>query len=271
MKRFFFSMVVVGLLAGPIAGQTLPDHSAFDRVLEQFVRDELVDYAALAQSRTDLDLYLEQLGRTSPSALRVGSRDARLAFWINAYNACALRLALDHYPIEKRGGVAGLANRIVGVPANSIRQIPNTWDREFCYVAQEDRSLDGIEHGIIRPLGDPRIHFAVNCASRSCPVLAESAYKADAVSLQLDSAVVRFVNSSSHYRLEDGEQPILRVNKILDWYQDDFGGTEGVIEFLRRYVSERDAALLADPSRVRVEYFEYDWTLNDTAVFGERD
>ena len=167
--RLLAVLAVLVTLGRPAAAQTLPDHALFDSVLTRYLHDGLVDYAGLTADRVVLDRYLDQLGRTSPSSLDLASRDARLAFWINAYNACAMRLVIDHYPIERRGGLVGLANRVVGVPANSIRQIPDTWDSAFCYIAQRDRSLDGIEHGVIRPMGDPRIHFAVNCASRSCP------------------------------------------------------------------------------------------------------
>jgi hypothetical protein len=246
------------LLAGaahPGWGQTLPDHELLDRVLEIHVRAGLVDYAALAANRRDLDLYLEQLGRTSPSDLELASREARLAFWINAYNACALRLVLDHYPIEKHGGGS----------ENSVRRIPEAWTRQFCRVAQRERSLDGIEHGILRPLGEPRIHFAVSCPSRSCPPLAGEAYRGDSLDAQLDAAVRRFVEDSSQFALAYGDPPTVRVNKILDWHKEDFGGTSGVVAFLRRFVSPEQARVL-EPGGVRVEYFAYDWTLNDAAV-----
>jgi len=253
--------------AAPADAQTLPDHSLFTAILQDHVDGPLVDYAAVRTDRQRLELYLDRLGRTSPTALDLADRDARLAFWINAYNACALKLVIDHYPIGQRGGVAGVVNRIAGVPANSIRQIPDTWERTFCRVAQEDRSLDGIEHGVIRPLGDPRIHFAVNCASRSCPDLADHAYTADSLQTQLDRAVRRFVADARHYQLETDGAAVVRLNKVLDWYKDDFNGTAGVLELLGRYVPEVDARVL-NSGRVRVEYLEYDWTLNDTAVFG---
>ncbi len=267
MMRLLAVLAVLAALGRPAVAQTLPDHALFDSVLAQYLHDGLVDYAGLAANRVVFDRYLEQLGHTSPSALNLVSRDARLAFWINAYNACAMRLVIDHYPIERRGGIAGLANRVVGVPANSIRQIPDTWDRAFCYIAQRDRSLDGIEHGVIRLMGDPRIHFAVNCASRSCPVLAAQAYRASRINEQLDDAVRRFVASPLHFRLDEGDPPVLHVNKVLDWYKDDFGDTADIITFLRRYLPAAEARLL-DPDHVRVEFLEYDWTLNDTAVFG---
>jgi len=251
-------LLALSLLLGtahPGWGQTLPDHALFDRVLEGHVRAGLVDYHGLAENRRDLDLYLEQLGRTSPSDLELAPREARLAFWINAYNACALRLVLDHYPIEKRGGG----------PENSVRQIPEAWTRQFCRVAQRERSLDGIEHGILRPLGEPRIHFAVSCPSRSCPPLAGEAYRGIDLDAQLDAAVFRFVTDSSQFTLAYGAPPTLRVNKILDWNKEDFGGTSGVVAFLRRFVPPEQARVL-EPGGVRVEYFAYDWTLNDAAA-----
>jgi hypothetical protein len=242
--------VVAG--ARPGGAQTLPDDTIFDRVLEGHVRDGLVDYRGLVQHRQGLDLYLGQLARTSPADLELASRDVRLAFWINAYNACALRLVLDHYPLRKRGNGH----------ANSVRQIPEAWTRQFCRVAQRERSLDGIVHGIIRPLGEPRAHFAVACPSRSCPPLAAEAYRGDHLDTQLDAAVTRFLTDSSRYALTDGAPPTLQVNKLLDWYKEDFGGTTGVVAFLRRFVPPHQARIL-EPGRVRVEYFAYDWTLND--------
>jgi hypothetical protein len=264
----WIALVILSAAATPLRGQALPDHSTFDRVLKQVRHGGLVDYAGLEADRSGLDAYVDELGRTDPEAISTGSRDAQLAFWINAYNACTLRLVIDHYPIEKRGLIAGIVNTVAGVPDNSIRQIPNTWKEQFCPVAGTDRALDEIEHEIIRPMGDPRIHFAVNCASRSCPVLAPQAYKADSLDQQLDAAVYRFVSDSRHFRLDRTASAVLHVNKVLDWYKDDFGGERGVVEFLIEYVPEEDAAFLHEHPDIRVDYFDYDWTLNDTAVFG---
>jgi hypothetical protein len=257
----------VQFAAVPVVAQALPDHTTFGRVLERHLHGIFVDYAAVKADPDDLDAYLAELAATDEAEVSSAAREAQLAFWINAYNACAVKLVVEHYPIKQPGFPASLVRSLQGVPAISIRQISDTWSREFCRVAGADRSLDQIEHEIIRPMGEPRIHFAVNCASRSCPVLAREPYRPETLDEQLDAAVQRFVADDSQYRLEPGDRPVLHVNKILDWYKDDFGGTDGVIEFLVRYVSDADAALLRSSS-LQVKHGDYDWTLNDTAIFG---
>jgi len=248
-------VVVAGVRPG--CAQTLPDDTLLDRVLAAHARDGFVDYQGLSEDRGDLDLYLEQLARTSAYDLDLVSRDTRLAFWLNAYNACALALVLDHYPLATgAGGGVG-----------SMREIKDAWTRQFCRVAQRKRSLDGIVHGIIRPLGEPRAHFAIACPSRSCPPLAGEAYRGEHLDAQLDVAVARFVADTMRYRLVAGTPPTLHVNKFLDWYKEDFGGTSGVVALLRRFVPSEQAAVLV-PGRVRVEYFDYDWTLNDAPATG---
>lgn len=259
--------VVTVATVGTVDAQRLPDHSDFTAVLGTYLHDGLVDYAVLQRSRAGLDAYLEALAGTDAGVLGAAPRDARLAFWINAYNACALRLVIDHYPIQKAGFPASLVRSLQGVPANSIRQIPDTWTREFCDVAGQARALDEIEHEVIRPMGEPRIHFAVNCASRSCPVLAPEAYTAEGLNEQLDAAVRRFVASPGNYVLEREGDPTLWLNKVLDWYREDFGGSDGVVQLLLRYVTPEDAEYIRARSP-DVEFLDYDWTLNDAAVFG---
>lgn len=256
--------LATGVLVGHAGAQELPDHAAFTAVLGEYVQGPLVDYAALQQNRSGLDAYLGSLARIDLATIEAAPQDAQLAFWINAYNACALRLVIDHYPIKKAGFPASLVRSLQGVPGNSIRQIPDTWKREFCEVAGKARALDEIEHEIIRPMGEPRIHFAVNCASRSCPVLAADAYTGERLEVQLDAAVRRLMASPEHFQLESGDPHTLRLNKVLDWYKDDFGGTDGVVEFFVPYVPADQAAMLASGT-VRVEYFDYDWTLNDVS------
>lgn len=260
--------ITLAVAHAPSVAQELPDHSTFAAVLSAHNHHGFVDYEAISADRTGLDKYIQELGSTSPEVLNAAPRSAQLAFWINAYNACTLRRVVDHYPIERRAGLASIVNRVRGMPANSIRQIPNTFDGAFCTVAGKERSLDEIEHEIIRPMGEPRIHFAVNCAARSCPTLAAEPYTGDALDEQLDVSVAALVANSAHYRLERGSRPVVHLNKVLDWYKDDFGGEEGVLSFLLPYLPEGDREFIESNGPAQIEFEHYDWTLNDTAVFG---
>ena len=246
----------------------LTDHSTFGEVLDRHLRNDLFDYGALKDDRTTFDTYLSELARTDLAILEAASQNEQLAFWINAYNACALQIVVDNYPIARRGVLVRIVNSVKGYPANSIQQIPSRWDGKYCTVANEERSLDDIEHGIIRPMGDPRIHFAVNCASRSCPSIASEPYVGERVDQQLDRAVRYFIGDPRHFALHRGDARLV-VNKVLDWYKDDFGGIDGLKTFFAAYLAEPDATLLREDESVDVSFFDYDWTLNDTAVFDQ--
>jgi uncharacterized membrane protein YdjX (TVP38/TMEM64 family) len=241
-----------------------PDPRDFTTVLEGVVEGDRVDYERLQRQREGLDAYLERLAAVDPAVLATAPAEARLAFWINAYNACMMRLVSDHYPIEKASGLLDrLKNTVAGRPVNSVWQIDDVFGREHCEVAGEPRSQDEIEHEIIRPMGDPRIHFAINCAAVSCPSLAREAYTAEALDRQLDRQVRRFVDDPRHLtveRTDDG--PVLRLNEVLDWFGEDFGGVDGVVSFLAPYLEGDERAAVADPS-LQVRFFDYDWTLND--------
>jgi len=256
----------IGGVSGPRAlyAQEIPDHSAFTRLLRDVVHMPRVDYAALKARRGELESYLEQLARTDPAALARAPRDVRLAFWLNAYNACMLRQVVDHYPITRNGGLlTRLKNAVADRPANSVWQIPDVFSRKFCRVAGAERSQDEIEHEIIRPMGEPRIHFAVNCAARSCPPLWPEAYTPEHLDEQLDRAVKNLVSHPEHFAVrEEGRRHTVQLNHVLDWYKEDFGGIDGLRTFLARYVDPDTRAVLLDPSTT-IAFFDYDWTLND--------
>jgi hypothetical protein len=246
----------------------LPDHAQFTRVLAQVVEVPRVDYAKLRENRAGLDRYLQALADTDRAALDAAPEAEQLAFWINAYNACMLRIVIDNYPIER--GRVGLFQRariaVAGYPPNSVWQIADVFSGKHCPVAGAERSQDEIEHEIIRPTFDePRIHFAVNCAAVSCPVLWPEAYVAERLDAQLERAVRALVSSPAHFRLvpaSGGTPATLRLNKVLDWYQDDFGGTEGLRAFFLPYLEGRTLETVRDPA-TPIAFFDYDWTLND--------
>lgn len=261
LSPFLMTFLLIPSAALAQAKAPPPNHSAFSRVLASALQEPLVDYAALAAHREDLDGYLDTMAKTDPTVLASAPQSVRLAFWINAYNACMLRQVVDHYPIQKNTGLLSRAtNAIMDRPANSVWQIADVFKREHCSIAGQDRSQDQIEHEIIRPMGDPRIHFAVNCAAMSCPPLQTWAFTAESVDEQLDGIVRDFMANPEHFQLEmDGS--VLRLNKVLDWYGDDFGGPEGLIEFFGSYLDGQDGERIT--SETKIEFFEYDWTLND--------
>lgn len=243
--------------------QSLPSHDPFTELLSDVVEQPLVDYEELVDRRGQLDAYLQRLGAVPTATIEASSREEQLAFWINAYNACMLQLVADHYPIQKAGGLlSNIKNSVAGRPANSVWQIEDVFSRDHCRIAGEDRSQDEIEHELIRPLGEPRIHFAVNCAARSCPVLWPEAYVAERLDEQLDRAVKNLIANPEHFQV-DGST--VRMNKVLDWYKEDFGGVDGLRSFFQPYLPASKAALITDPD-TDIEFFDYDWTLNDTGA-----
>ena len=242
------------------APSSVPTHEAFTSILAKVVRQPNVDYERLAEERPALDIYLRSLGDVDLASLEGANREVQLAFWINAYNACMLTLVADHYPIAKNGRlISRLRNAVAGRPTNSVWQIPDVFTVKHCRIAGEVRSQDDIEHGMIRPMGEPRIHFAVNCAAVSCPALWPEAYEAARLAEQLGRAVSHLIGSEQHFVVEGAT---VRLNKVLDWFVDDFGGTNGLRTFLAAYASEEAAGVLRD-ARTTIEYFDYDWTLND--------
>lgn len=254
-----------GSVPTPVLAQGLPDHATFTRILEGVADPPLVDYERLASNRLALDRYIASLGRTPLSMLEAQPNADQIAFWINAYNACMLKVVLDHYPIRSDGvGLFGrVRNWFAGYPSNSVWQIENVFGRAHCPVAGSLRYQDEIEHEILRPtFNEPRIHFAVNCAARSCPVLRPEAYVGERLDEQLDGAVRDLISTPEHFRIEPGTPASLVLNKVFDWYRDDFGGLDGLKRFFADYVGPSDREVLLRPD-TEVHFFEYDWTLND--------
>ena len=264
-------LLLAALLLAPVAVAASPfdhQHPLLGEVLRRHDRDGLVDYAALQRERAALDRYAGQLDTVERQVVDSWSRDQRLAFWINAYNALTLRTIVDHYPI-RRGSLVGVA-----FPANSIWQIPGAFKEARHRVAGQRLSLDDIEHRIIRPsFAEPRIHVALVCAARSCPVLRAEPYVATRLDAQLTEQTRRFAADRNHgLRAAEGARGVA-VSSIFKWFGEDFAplaaGNEkrGVLAFLAAHTDEPAlVARLRDPP-TPVAYLDYDWTLNDTAVF----
>lgn len=171
-----------------------------------------------------------------------------MAYWINLYNAATVELILDHYPVRS----------ITRIKSGLFSFGP--WDRKLLKVDGHKLSLNDIEHRILRPLfKDPRIHYAVNCASLGCPDLAPRAYTAENLEQMLEDGARRYVNHPRGVSIEDGE---LIVSSIYVWFRADFGGTDAaVVEHLRRYAATELKAGLMRHSDIDDD--RYDWALND--------
>jgi hypothetical protein len=228
-------------------------HAAFGRLLALYAVDGRVRYAAWAASRPDrqaLHDYLARLQALDPAGL---PRDDALAYWIDLYNAATLSLVLEHYPVRSIREIGALA----GSP----------WKSELVRVAGRELSLDAIENEILRPaFHDPRVHFALNCASVSCPPLAGQPFVGARIDEQLDGACRRALTDP---RWTDLRVDRIRVTPIFDWYAADFQQAGLTVrEFIARYRPADRAALLA-PTRP-LEFADYDWSLNDAPAGAAR-
>lgn len=216
-----------------------------------------VDYDGFARDRAALDAYLAALAAVPVADFERWPRAERMAFLINAYNAATVALVLDHEP--------GLA---------SIKDIggwfSSPWKQRYVDLFGATRTLDEIEHELLRGAPDfdePRIHFAVNCASIGCPALRPEAYAGDRLAAQLDDQTRRFLRDRTRNHWQ-AAAATLTLSKIFDWYGEDFsrGGFDGVADFAARHAAE-----LADTAEARgrigrgafdIDYGDYDWSLN---------
>jgi hypothetical protein len=244
------------------------DYADYAGILTQFVRPPRVDYARLVAGRAALDRAVAGLNTEAARGEPSWPREERLAFWINAYNVLTLQAIVNHYPI--RGGWFSRG------PSPSIRQIPGVWTSLKWPVAGRSVTLDDIEHRILRPeFAEPRVHFAINCASIGCPPLAATPYVAATLSDALDAAARTYLASPQGVKVTSRT---LGVTSIFDWYGDDFvaqyaslmpGDRPAKLRAILAVVSAFGppaAAELARAPDVSLRFLDYDWRLNDTGL-----
>ena len=243
MSRFMTRVLLLLMIAVPAAAAE-PDWSAYDAILKAHVRQgsingtplNVVDYAAIAED--------ERFARVVDDVRNFDVRTLdgqaeHLAFYINAYNILTIQLILDHWPLESIRDIGGF--------------FKGPWDIVMLENADGELTLDDIEHEIIRGFPEPRIHFAVNCASVGCPDLRDEPFTAGRLDEQLDDQTRRFfANEAKGFRVEDGDA---RVTKLLRWYDEDFDASGGIAAFVRRYVEAPFDDISAN--------LPYDWQLND--------
>jgi hypothetical protein len=233
------------------------DVSDYDRLLHTYVTDNgWVDYAGLARERAVLNGFLAQLAIGSPASNR--SKTEQLAFWINSYNAFTLADALDTVYGKRQG----------------VRQVSGFFDKRKHAVAGEQLTLDEIEKRG-RDLRDPRVHFAIVCASTSCPKLQRFAYVGERLDAELDQATRGFLADAHRGLRYDSGRNNLYVSPIFEWYAGDFTGSEGslwarakatvsgseLLDFIARYAPP-DVTRQIRERPPTLHYFDYDWSLN---------
>lgn len=259
MKLILGLLIVVALmpLQSVLAGEGFAfDHSAYARIFDAYITDGSVDYAKLKPRREALGQYVKMLESLSRANYEEMSRDEKIAFWINAYNAAAVKLIVDHYPLRKRLGWKALA-----YPENSIQQIPNVWDRKVLEVFDEPLSLNHIEHQILRKeFHDPRVHFALVCASLGCPVLRSEPYQGDKLDTQLNKQVRGFLADPKKARYDEPDDT-LYLSPIFKWFRKDFESAGGILSFVKTHSPEKAKEKISD--KTEIEWLKYNWNLNE--------
>lgn len=229
----------------PIESSSMPiQHDIWDGLLSKYAKqDGTVDYKGLIKDRDQFDKYIKLLEGNHPNE-KNWSRDESIAYWINAYNAFTVQLILDNYPIASIKDIKG-----------GITFISSIWDQKFITIEGQDYDLNNIEQGILRKYyEEPRIHFAVNCASISCPPLANFAFTGDQLQNQLDQMTRSFLADPSKNKVTSDH---LQLSKIFNWYKADFTDGQSLKEYIDRY-TDTDV----DP-KAKISYLDYNWGLND--------
>jgi len=242
------------------------DHGIYDQLLKEIVvshgHQTDVDYRELNQNPAPLNRYIREIESVRKDNFDNWNRDQKLAFLINAYNALTLKLIDQHYPgIDSILDLGGLI-------------FSSPWDREFFTLFGKPATLNFIEHELIREnFNEPRIHFAVNCASLGCPPLQPDAYVADRLDQQLEYATRQFLSDPERNRYNTDTKK-LELSSIFTWYKEDFIKPAGsVAEYVAPYITDDPEIRKQIKSRASgissinfIEYLDYDWSLNDTAT-----
>ncbi len=239
---FLLPGILMGL-AGPAWSDTPVDNSLYAELLNKYVKNGMVDYQGFKNVEAKLDRYLKILEETDPKAL---SRNEQFAFYINAYNAWTIKLILSDYP-----GVQSIKD------LGSLFKSP--WKKKIARIDGDVVTLDNIEHDTLRPrFKDPRIHFVVNCASKSCPPLRSEPYRGAVLDQQLTEMTKNFINDPVYNRLEGNT---LYVSSIFKWYSEDFD--DDIVGFFEKYAEGGlKEKLQKQAGEIDVEYLDYDWSLN---------
>lgn len=215
--------------------QTKPSHELWDKLLKEHVSNSgHVDYKGFLSNKKALKDYINYLSDNLPQTS--WTKQEKLAFWINAYNAMTIDLILQHYPVK------------------SIKDIKDPWKQKLWKLGDKRYNLDEIEHQILRKMEEPRIHFAIVCASYSCPKLQNEAFTDSTLDAQLTKASKEFLSDPERNSISENH---LELSKVFQWFANDFKQTGSLIDFLNQY-SE-----ISISEKAKIKYKDYNWALNE--------
>ena len=208
-------------------------HERWNIELNKYVNEKgQVDYFNWNKNTEGIDAYISVLEKNYPK--KHWTKNEIKSYWINTYNALTIKLILNNYPI------------------NSIKDINNPWGEKIIDYNSSNYSLEEIEHDILRKMGDPRIHFAINCASISCPKLSKLAYFPHKIEKQLDDATKVFLKDFDKNEINKNE---IKISKIFLWFKKDFGNTNNLLSFIQKHSRVK----MDNP---KIKYLPYNWELN---------
>ncbi|WP_452225053.1 DUF547 domain-containing protein [Lacinutrix chionoecetis] len=211
------------------------DHSSFNTLLKKHVaKNGDVDYKGFKNDAEKLNSYIAYLEQQTPS--ENWSVETQLAYFINVYNANTVKLIIDNYPTK------------------SIKDIDKPWLKNRFTIGGKEFSLAGLENGILRKMNEPRIHFAINCASASCPKLLDVAYTEKNVMELMERATKEFINNSAKNELSTNKA---KISEIFKWYKSDFTENGTVLDYINKYSDTK-----VNPN-TEIQYIDYDWSLNE--------
>ena len=211
------------------------NHDDWEALLKKYVNNGNVAYSKFKNDKVKLESYLEYLAQNSPSSS--WSKNEKLAYYINLYNAATVKLILDNYPIK------------------SIKDINDPWGKKWVKVGDQLLSLGGIENDILRKMNEPRIHFAIVCASYSCPKLENFAFTASKMGSQLQQVTKGFINDTKRNQFTSESA---KISEIFNWYKVDFIANGTVLDYISKYTDQ------TINTSAEINYLNYDWSLNES-------
>ncbi|SHJ61976.1 DUF547 domain-containing protein [Aquimarina spongiae] len=211
------------------------DHKPWNILLGKYIsKDGMVNYKGFKQNGKAFRAYLTSLSNNPPK--QSWSKNEKLAYWLNVYNAFTVKLIIDNYPLA------------------SIKDIKDPWDLRFFRIGKKWYTLNDVEHRMLRKMGDPRIHFGINCASYSCPALSNKAFTAQNVNQELERLTIAFINDTSRNQISKDK---IEISKIFSWFAKDFKKEGTIIDFLNKY------SKVTISNTAKKSFLKYDWALNE--------